>query len=498
MIERVSVPTTHQASFLAHMGVESDLYSDDRLYLESKPLVFPDRLESSVLPGSGLRQAMINALLLGVGSSAFTATMAVELINRVAVEAGVPREKQRMVDDPDAHFMNTVLRACGSVFEGQGFERVSGDTWIIDARGRINRGNNYIINGQESAEQLARSIAFTKFTKRLPVEWFEISELASGNGHMVEDLVELRRQLTGADGSELMPVGDFARAELGTLHTSHARADYIQKLEGEGLIDIKYDPLARIRPEVKAQVDLLEARRADLESGRLHLCGFETGKVQQILSAYNRIQDKSNGDALLMQIPQEIREELGIRKADVNDVLSKIRVTRAKGRFSGADLMPEEVFPIPQSWTLLYYTRPDFVRGEISEELKWLTDLNQRYGQQWFPVQAGRFPGTSSAYYQNKNLLVDKESRALCIGFKSEAQRRFFGQVLGALDYYSQEYSRLLNTSEGRAELIAMFESGLELNPGGNSVIGFNTLRESLLKDAVNYLLNLMARKAKK
>lgn len=498
MIEKVSVPTTHQASFLAHMGVDSDLYGDDRLYLESKQLIFPDKQEDAVLPGSGMRHAMINALLLGAGSSAFTATMAVELINRVAVEAGVPREKQRMVDDPDAHFMNTVLRACGSLFEGQGFERVKGDTWIIDARGRINRGNNYIINGQESVEQLARSVAFTRFIKRLPVEWFDISELSSGNGHMLDDLVDIRGRLTGQAGIELAQIGDYVRAEAGFGQTSNTRAAYIEKLQAQGLIDVKYDPLARIKPEVKDQVDLLQSRRADLESGKLHLCGFETGKVEQILRAYNRIQDKSNGDVLLKQIPEQIREELGIKKADVNDVLSKIRVTRAKSGFSGENLMPEEVFPIPQSWTLLYYTRPDLVKGEVSEELKWLIDLSQRYGHDWFPAQAGRFPGTSSTYYQNKNLLVDKDSRALCIGFKSEGQRRLFGLVSGALDYYSQEYARLLNTSEGRAEIKAMFETGLELNPGINGPIGFNTLREGLIKDAVNYLLNLMTRKAKK
>lgn len=140
MIDQIPVPTTHQADFLARMGVDSSLSGDERLYLESKPLIFPNEQDGIVVPGSGMRHAMINALLLGAGSSAFTATMAVELVNRVAVEAGVSREKQKLVDDPGSHFMNVILRACGSQYEGVGFERVQGDTWIIDARGRMIRG----------------------------------------------------------------------------------------------------------------------------------------------------------------------------------------------------------------------------------------------------------------------------------------------------------------------------------------------------------------------
>lgn len=330
------------------------------------------------------------------------------------------------------------------------------------------------------------------------MEWFEISELATGNGHMLNDLLELRRELVSEEGTDLIQVGNYTRAELGSVHTSHTRADYIKKLQAQGLLDVRYDPLARIKPEIKVQVDLLGIRKADLESGNLYLCGFETEKVHQILSAYNRIPVKSDGDALLMQIPEPIREELGIRKADVNDVLSKIRVSRARSGFTGEDLLPNEIYPIPQSWNLLYYTRPDFANGNVSEELRWLMDLSQKYGDGWFPVQSGKFEGKGPAYYQNKNLIVDKDSRALCIGFKTESQRRVFAQVIKALDYYSLEYARLINTPQGRSEIISMFESGLELNPEGNMGMGFNALREVLLKDAVNYLLNLMARKAKK
>jgi len=498
MIDQIPVHATHQATFLAHMGIDSDFQTDDRLFLESKPLKFPAAKEEILLPGSGMRHALINALLLGAGTSAFSATMAVELINRVAVEAGVSGERQRMIDDPDVHFMNTILRACGSLVDGQGFERVKGDTWIIDARGRINRGNNYIINGQESAEQLARSVAFTRFLRKLPIDWFEISELSTGNGHMVDDLVDIRGRLIGQQGFDLVPVGEFVRAEAGHGQTSNARSDYIEKLERRGLLDIKYEPMAIIKPEVRLQVELLRDRRTDLESGRLFLCGFESEKVQQILSAYNVIQDKSDGDALLMQIPETTRIELGIRKADVSDVLSKIRVSRAKSGFSGEELMPEEIIPIPQNWTLLYYTRPDFVHGEVSEELSWLMDLSKRFGPDWFPLQSGRFDGKSASYYQTKNLLVDLDSRALCIGFNSETQRRLFRQVIKALDFYSSEYTRLVSTVEGRAEIIAMFKSGLELAPGVAGGIGFHTMREELLKDAVHYLLHLMASKAKK
>jgi len=485
---------------------------------DTELLTNPLKLDHEFKPEltAGSRAALQRTLLLLAGTSQLTCTIALETLHVIGPEYGVDMN----IMEDENHPLNRLDRA----FKNKARARAENGPFTgakdvtVDNTGRFNRTYLYEADRARNGNLLAQAVAQTEMLAALdPLDWSQLTEADTGNGHMIPDLFFLQKLLTQSDeeGRTLpLPVGEFRDIATGP-KTGNAERLLIRRMQAQKLLAVDQENQARLKPFLWDQLHVALDNQEALVSGEAIFYTPYTELTRYWIQAYNQLHEQTEGvvtpETLLSSMPAEIVAEAQLSEhsaAVFLDVVKRSHRLHAQNRVS--DTLPK-LIEVDQSF--FGKRRPDFTLGEESFTplFKRIWNLAQGHRDGWFPrSEFEDIEGITSrinSQQVSRLLELDNGHSRLRVGFADEHQRRLFGALCNALDTFFARYAELTETPAGQYELARLFginflgRAGKEYKTRfgpvrGNELgdLGLPVKREQLIATALGHYLSIADR----